>query len=340
MARSKTANKPGRAGMAPRIALYNHKGGVGKTTLTVNIAYALAALGKRVLLVDSDPQCNLTSYLVESDVVDSWLDTSDSANGETIWSALRPLVQGTGPLKVIDPFERAEKLYLLPGDVRLSDYEQDLSQMWTECVQRKIRGFTGLYALSDLVSRISAKKKIDIVFYDVGPNIGPLNRAIILDCDYFIVPAACDHFSVRALKTLGRSISGWIEDWQVISQLAPDEAPLLNAEPRFMGYILQRFRMYGGAIVSGYQRYVSELEKSIHDDIVSVLRATNASLATGTLSQQRLGQIKDFGSLASLSQTQGKPFSQVAGANADLRAEAAEEFTKCARRILERIDLT
>ncbi len=45
-----------------RITLYNHKGGVGKTTLSVNVGAALAARGERVLLVDSDPQCNLTSY--------------------------------------------------------------------------------------------------------------------------------------------------------------------------------------------------------------------------------------------------------------------------------------
>ncbi|MYB36323.1 MAG: ParA family protein [Gammaproteobacteria bacterium] len=47
-----------------RITIFNHKGGVGKTTLTVNIASAIAAQGKSVLLVDSDPQCNLTSYLL------------------------------------------------------------------------------------------------------------------------------------------------------------------------------------------------------------------------------------------------------------------------------------
>jgi cellulose biosynthesis protein BcsQ len=48
-----------------RVAIFNHKGGVGKTTLTVNVAAALVSFGSRVLLVDSDPQCNLTAYLVE-----------------------------------------------------------------------------------------------------------------------------------------------------------------------------------------------------------------------------------------------------------------------------------
>jgi cellulose biosynthesis protein BcsQ len=48
-----------------KIALFNHKGGVGKTTLTVNISNAMAEAGKRVLLVDADPQCNLTSFYLE-----------------------------------------------------------------------------------------------------------------------------------------------------------------------------------------------------------------------------------------------------------------------------------
>ncbi|RYH28282.1 MAG: ParA family protein, partial [Alcaligenaceae bacterium] len=63
-----------RKGKCTKVVLYNHKGGVGKTTLTVNIASALAAAGKRVLLVDADPQCNITAYLVEEIVVNKWLD--------------------------------------------------------------------------------------------------------------------------------------------------------------------------------------------------------------------------------------------------------------------------
>ena len=95
-----------------RLTLYNHKGGVGKTTLLVNIAAALGALGKRVLLVDADPQCNLTSYLVDSDVVDGWLDNSDSEKGVTIWSALKPFIEGSGNTRMIKSSERQDNVFL------------------------------------------------------------------------------------------------------------------------------------------------------------------------------------------------------------------------------------
>src|SRR5687767_4938226 len=88
---------------AIRIAVFNHKGGVGKTTLTVNLAAALAEKGKRVLLLDTDPQCNLTSYLLSEDVIDELLDNSDGDKGGTIWSAVKPVVEGEGVPRVIKP---------------------------------------------------------------------------------------------------------------------------------------------------------------------------------------------------------------------------------------------
>jgi len=57
-----------------KIALFNHKGGVGKTTLTINIASAMADAGKCVLLVDADPQCNLTSFFLEEAARESLLE--------------------------------------------------------------------------------------------------------------------------------------------------------------------------------------------------------------------------------------------------------------------------
>ena len=192
---------------AKRIAIFNHKGGVGKTTLTVNIADALAGQGKRILLVDSDPQCNLTSYLVEESVVDDLLDNSDSPNGRTIWSGVKPVVEGVGLVGQIPAIDWMTNITLLPGDIQLSEFEVELGQFWNECFQRKQRGFRGTTALSQIVDNTAREIDADFVFYDAGPNIGSLNRIILLDCDFFIIPAACDLFSIRALKTLGYTLS-------------------------------------------------------------------------------------------------------------------------------------
>ncbi|MGN6294246.1 MAG: ParA family protein [Chitinophagaceae bacterium] len=319
---------------AIRIALYNHKGGVGKTTLTLNIASALASLGKRILLVDADPQCNLTSYLVESELVDSWLDKSDTSSGVTIWSALKPFYEGVGDIKPIKAIERQEGIFLIPGDIRLSQFEQKLNQIWLECFQREMHGFNGITAISQLINISSYRENIDFVFYDVGPNIGPLNRVILLDCDYFIIPAACDLFSVRGLSTLGHSLYNWILDWKTIRSLAPAGVILLPGKPKYLGYILQRFKMYGGAISEEFSEYAAKLEKASYSEIVSLLRKIDKELAKSTLSQAKLGQVKDFSSLVPLSQKQGKPFFTVSKGNANLKREARNEFVAIAQNII------
>jgi ppGpp synthetase/RelA/SpoT-type nucleotidyltranferase len=161
-----------------RISIFNHKGGVGKTTLTYNISATLAEIGKNVLIVDSYPQCNLTAYVIDNEVLDDLLDRSDTPSGGTAWSAVKPIVDGTGSVKHVSPIELDSRLWLLPGDIRLSDFESDLNDLWRLCFQRKKRGFAGTSALSMAVNEICKNKKIDFVFYDTGPNIGALNKRI------------------------------------------------------------------------------------------------------------------------------------------------------------------
>lgn len=319
-----------------RLVIFNHKGGVGKTTLTVNIAAALADAGKKVLLVDSDPQCSLSSYLVEAAVLDDLLDRSDSDGGETLWSALKPIVEATGGVKQIEAVERSTNVFLLYGDLRLADFEQELGQMWTEALQRKPKGYRGTTALSCLVNELSARHDIDFVFYDCGPNIGPLNRVILLDCDHFIVPAALDEFSVRALKTLGLSLETWIRTWSTILDLAPDGIYLLPGKPRFLGYIAQRFRVYAGQISSGQADYSPKFERHVYSDVVSLLRRIDPGLASESMADNLLGEVRDFSSLAARSQAQGVALEKVQGGNRDLKAVARKSFSEIARKITER----
>lgn len=323
---------------APRISIFNHKGGVGKTTLTFNIASAFGSLGHKVLLVDSDPQSNLTSFFVEDAVVDELIDESDSPTGNTIWSALKPIVEASGDVKEIEPYEMKNNIFLLPGDIKLSEFEEELPILWGECYQSKTKGYRGVSAISKLVNKLVDDYKIDFVFYDSGPNIGVLNRVILLDSDYFIVPAACDIFSLRAIKTLGKTLHDWIKTWNLLLQLAPSDMYVLPGKPVFLGYIPQRFKTYGGIITSDYGKLLPKLEKQINNDIVNQISKINRRLVYSKSSIMKLGDVVDFGQSATLSQVNGQALWELEELDKHRRNRYKNIFLNIAKKIISRID--
>ncbi len=324
--------------MAPavRLAIFNHKGGVGKTTLTVNLAFALSELGKNVLLIDSDPQCNITTYLIEDAVVDDLMEASDGPDGKTIWSAVKPLVDGDGGWRKIEAHEPSG-LYLLPGDIRLTEFERELNDFWANCYQRRPRGFKGTTALSSIVTYYASKHNIDFVFYDAGPNIGPLNRVILLDCDYFIVPGACDLFSINALKTLGKSLSEWIHLWDTLRDLAPDGAPVLKGRPKFIGYVPQGFRVYGQGMAKWPAEYHNRFRKELNRQVLTPLKKISGDLVAVEGSKAKLGEVKDFAHLVQKSQEQGCPLWGVEGGPGYQIEEAQKAFRAMAEELIRRI---
>jgi cellulose biosynthesis protein BcsQ len=225
-------------------------------------------------------------------------------------------------------------MFLLPGDILLSEFEADLYQSWSESFQRRVKGFRGTSALSSLVNETCAEHKIDYVFYDSGPNIGPLNRVILLDCDHYIIPAACDLFSIRAFKTLGRQLAAWIRDWKTVLALAPDDVYVLPGKPIFLGYIPQRFRVYGEQPSQDYRVYLPMIERHIASDIVKVMKDLDPDLAPPAMSQARLGLVQDFGRRATAAQSDGVPIWNVGNTYENERAWAT--FKSIAEKIKER----
>lgn len=325
--------------MARRLTIYNHKGGVGKTTLTVNIAAALGNAGKTVLLIDSDPQCNLTSYLLADDVVDDLLDNSDTDGGQTIWTIVRPLDADIGDFAHVEPQESGlPGVYLVPGDIRLSEFEDTLSDAWTNCFKRKLGGYRSTTAISRYVLRLQETLNPDFVFYDTGPNLGPLNRVLLLDSDFFIVPVACDLFSYRALGTLGQVLRHWIIDWQTIVSLAPDDQYLLNGAPKFLGYIPQQFKTYGQTITKIAKQSLHVTQRQISSDIINVLGDLDPKLVPFVGSSARIGEVKDFASTAILAQRQGRPIADAISGNETHKAEARQLFRELAEEVISRTD--
>lgn len=323
----------------PRFTIFNHKGGVGKTTLIANLAFAFSDKGVRSLLVDGDPQGNLTSYLIEENVVNDLLDSSDGEQGRTLWSAMKPVVEGTGVFRKIQPFDIQSKFLLAAGDIRLAEFETELADLWGECFQRRVRGFRGTQALTSLIDDICLEYEIDIVIYDSGPNVGPLTRVMLLDSDYFAVPAAWDLFSTRAVKTLGHILEKWIKEWRSISGLVPPELIQMPGLPKLVGYIPQQFRVYGNAPTASYAAMMPMVEKAVSDDILARLRVLDPVLANAAKSPLKLPEIKSFGGAAAMSQATGQPLWLADGIAEPQRQEAKEAFYKLADVLIDRLEL-
>ena len=320
-----------------RVTLFNHKGGVGKTTLTVNIAFALAEMGKSVLLVDSDPQCNLTSYLLDDEVVDELLQGSGKSNGQTLWTAVSPYVEHTGVRRFVKPMEIGD-LKLVPGDIKLSNFEEFLYDAWTDSLKRRPGALRAITSISTLIDDVHSESHLDFVFYDTGPNVGPLNRVLLLDSDFFIVPVACDLFSVRALTTLGQTLSEWLNDAETIAAIAPANVNLLRSTPIFLGYIPQRFKVYGKQMTSVALSYLRELTNRVRLDVSEKLREHDEELAPPPSRDLQLGEVKDIAALVLSAQREGVSVWECSSGTPSQRNKAKREFRAIASHIVNAVE--
>lgn len=111
------------------VAFFNHKGGVGETTLLFNVALALHDLGRSVIIFDADAEANVTGLAMTEEAYDRAL-----ADNTTIWSTVAPLVTGAGDIAVKAPVAIRRGVRVVPGDIRLSNFEAILPVGWTEAL--------------------------------------------------------------------------------------------------------------------------------------------------------------------------------------------------------------
>ncbi len=329
-----------------KISLFNHKGGVGKTTLTVNLAQALADLGKRVLLVDADPQCNLTAFCLDEKALDDLLgESSEVESGNTLWSAVMPVTLGKGAIKEIDlfPVLGEDTIMLAAGDVKLSEHEEELPAAWTDAFARKERGYSVTCAVADAVDILADKMEADVVLYDVGPNVGALNRSVLLDTDFFVTPVAADLFSLRGLTTVGRSLARWISDWETVRGLASaaDKKRLLRGKPAYLGYVSSAFKVASGLRkAQPHSFWEAKIAPRVATRIVEVLKAVDPGLIAPVNARNKLGDVKNFHSLAAAAQEKGLAIGSLRGhvnsGHYPQVDEAKGEFDTLAREIVKR----
>ena len=295
------------------IAFFNHKGGVGKTTLVFNIGLALAAGGYNVVFVDLDAQANLTSAALSLDDAESLFLAE-----ETVYGSLKPLVDGSGDLDAVTLMQIRESAWLVPGDLRISEFEEICPQGWTEALAGNLRGFRVSTALSRLVQRAGAEVNADFAFLDLGPNVGALNRTALLASEGFVVPLAPDLFSLTALPSVGKSTSLWMSDWLVARGSANRRSLNLGFDlpigrPSPLGYVSQQFAVYREAPAAAYKRWIEQIPKAYETGIVEPLRAAGVAIPPGP---SRLGEVRNLSSLVPIAQRANRAVFELGGSEA------------------------
>jgi cellulose biosynthesis protein BcsQ len=331
------------------IAFFNHKGGVGKTTMLFNIAIEMGRLGKRVLLVDFDAQANLTAIALDDVTLESLY--SPGADGMTVAHAFAPLVSGAGDVSVPDAIEvRENQVWLLPGDITLSAFEEILPSSWTEALAGTERGFRITSAPYRLWSEVGAALNIDYVFLDLGPNVGPMNRSVLIGADYLVVPMASDLFSLRALPSVGQSLKTWVSQWHTANAHPVAKALAFATQeghPKLLGYVSQQFNVYRGDPTLAFQNWIRQTPALVEKGLLAPLREFDDGKG-GTLADPadqndvEMGTLKNYHSLVPHAQSLRQAIfemeqDEIILANQLTRARASEdEFRALAEQIIKR----
>lgn len=323
------------------ISFFNHKGGVGKTTLVFNTGLALARLGHTVLFIDADAQANLTSASLPVARNEDVLETS-----RTIYGALLPVIESTGDIADVKPVEIRSGAYLLPGDIRLSAFEEILPQAWTEGLAGLRRGFQVSSAMYRLIQRLGEEIHADYTLIDLGPNVGALNRSIMIASDGFVVPLSPDLFSLTALPSVGASTTRWILDWQAALQSAKRakltmDLNLPDGAPSPLGYVSQQFATYRKAPAASFLKWSRRIPKAYDEGIVTPMR-DDAGIMVPT-SPHLLGEVKNLSSLIPMAQQANRAIfeltgTQARGAQYTRAQDTFDLFARLAQRIIERQD--
>jgi chromosome partitioning protein len=243
---------------APIVALFNNKGGVGKTSLAYHLAWMYAEQGRRTLAVDLDPQANLTAAFLDEDALEALWPVKGV--GETVYGCISPLLRGVGDIAPTPVITITDRLGLVPGDLTLSRFEDELPQQWPDCLDGKERAFRVISAFWSLIEQAVKETSADVVLLDVSPNLGALNRAALVATDYILIPLAPDLFSVQGLRNLGPTLRTWRAEWAERLVKNPDPHLALPAgEMRPIGYVLLPHAVRLGSPVAAYQRWMRRI---------------------------------------------------------------------------------
>ena len=283
------------------IAVFNNKGGVGKTSLVYHLAWMYARLDYNVLVADLDPQANLTTMFLSDDELERlWEDS------KTVDASLRPLLAGTGDVTTPHVVAPTSGIGLVAGDMALSGAEDELSSEWPACLDGKERAFRVLSAIWRTLQMAAKETASDFVLLDVGPNLGALNRAALVAADHVVVPVAPDLYSLQGLRNLGPTLRRWRREWKERRKRNPvPELPMPHGDMEPVGYVVLQHAVRLDRPVKAYGRWMARIPNAYR---VHVLGDDDATETVAAVDDRNcLATLKHFRSLMPLAQEARKP---------------------------------
>ena len=325
----------------PILTFFNNKSGVGKTSFVYHLAWMLSDMDYQVLACDLDPQANLTRMFISEERLEI-LWTDEGPRG-TIYNALQPLLDGTGDIEGTHLEPIAQKLSLIVGDLSLSTIEDEFSSQWPACLDRRPRAFRVISALWRVLQKAAHDSHAEIVLVDVGPNLGALNRAVLIATDYVIVPLGADLASLQGLRCLGPTLRDWRSGWKDRYDRNPiPDLCIPNGWVQPIGYLVRQpdIRLNRPITVDDkwFNRMPEEYARNLLDDNDGPYPETPEQD-----NEHALATVKHYRSLVPMAQEARKPIFHLTpadgavGSHAAAANTAAADFKALAEKIIARI---
>lgn len=326
----------------PTIAFFNNKGGVGKTSLVFHLSWMFRQLGHTVLAVDLDPQANLTSMFFDDDTLES-LWPADAPHDGTIYKSLRRLVRGLGDVATPKVHEIVSGFGVVAGDLELSRFEDQLSGDWPKCLDRNESAFRATTAFSRAIGRAQVLAEARWVLVDVGPNLGAINRAALIACDYIVVPLAPDLFSIQGLRNLGPTLINWRREWSERREKTPDDMGFVPPRGRMepLGYVVMQYAIKASdSPVKAYTKWMARIPNEYAKSVADTAGSAGDNPAKDP---NCLALLKHYRSLVPMAMEARKPIFNLKSGDGAIGSHlyaveaAKDDFTKLAKTIIRRV---